>query len=82
MTVLAIACKGKEFLYNVRSAHEVSKASADWICNVLNQNRYKLKEGEVWHKFTDICFYDTAWSYAKGQVFKKYKNQVKSYTRW
>jgi hypothetical protein len=43
MTVLAKAVKGKEFLYDARSAHEVSKASADVICETLNESKFLLK---------------------------------------
>lgn len=81
MIVLAKAVKGQEFLYNVSSAHEVSKASADFICKVLNETKYNLKDGEVWHKFSNIGPYCPAWDWATTQTFKKYKNTIRRYER-
>lgn len=77
MVVLAKAIKGKEFLYDASSSHEVSKASADVICKALNDAKYQLKENEVWHKFTDFCQYSTGWEYATTQKFSRYKNRIR-----
>ena len=77
MIVLAIAVKGQEFLYRSDSAHEVSKASADVICKALNDANYLLKDGEVWHKFTDIGPYNNAWAFAQTQKFTRYKNRIR-----
>lgn len=81
MVVLAKAIKGKEFLYDARSSHEVSKASADVICKVLNDIMYQLKENEVWHKFTDFCQYSAGWEYATFQKFSRYKNRIRETRR-
>lgn len=70
MIILAKAVSGKEFMYDPRSAHQVSKRSADQICNVLNHEnvRYKLNAGEIWHIY-EIDQYDTAYNYASTQRF-------------
>lgn len=77
MIVLAKAVKGKEFLYTASSCHEVSKASADMICDALNKANYNLKEGEVWYKYTNFCRYSSGWEYATGQKFTKYKGKIR-----
>lgn len=79
MTILAKAIEGKEFLYNPRSAHEVSKAGADYIVQVLNEYRYQLKDGEVWHVY-EIDEYDQiAYVCACGQKFTRRKGIVKEF---
>ena len=49
--IIAKSVPGREFLYSPRSAHHVSKASANKILTVLNRTRYDLKDGEIWHVF-------------------------------
>lgn len=68
MTILAKAVDGKEFLYNVRSAHFVSERNADKICKMLNELKYLLNDGEVWWKY-EVDQYDTAYVYAEEQKF-------------
>ena len=77
MVVLAKAVLGQEFLYNASSSHEVSKASADIICKALNEARWQLKDGEVWHKFTNFCQYSDGWTFALGQKFTRYKGRIR-----
>ena len=81
MIVLAKAEKGAEFLYIASSCHEVSKASADVICKALNDAKYDLKDGQVWHKFTDFCQYSGGWTYALGQKFTRYKGRIREIRR-
>ena len=81
MTVLAKAVKGKEFLYDAKSAHEVSKASADVICDTLNATKFLLKEGEVWHKF-DFGPYSEGWAFAMVQKFTRYKTSIRETRKW
>lgn len=76
--VLAKSIKGQEFLYSARSAHKVSKASANSICKALNDAGYELKEGEVWHVH-QVDKYDNAWVYAHGQEFRVRKGNIQ---RW
>lgn len=77
MIVLVKAIKGKEFLYDGTSAHEVSKAAADIICKALNDAKYKLKDNEVWYKYTDFCKYSSGWEYAVQQQFTRYKGSIR-----
>ena len=77
MIVLAKAILGKEFFYDASSCHEVSKASADLICKALNDAKYDLKDGQVWHKFTNFSKYSGGWTYALGQKFTRYKGRVR-----
>lgn len=77
MIVLAKAVLGKEFLYKASSSHEVSKASADIICKALNDAKWQLEDGEVWHKFTDFCQYSDGWAFALGQKFTRYKGRIR-----
>lgn len=80
MTIVAKAVKGREFLYNPRSAHEVSKAGAEYIARALNEHNYHLKEGEVWHVFTISEHDHIAYVYANGQSFKRRKGTISEYS--
>ena len=68
MIVLAKAVLGHEFCYNAHSAHAVSKRSASKIRDVLNENKYLLKENEIWHIY-DVDQYDNAYDFAATQKF-------------
>lgn len=70
MLIIAKAVKGKEFLYNARTAHQVSKASAQKICEIVNQFKYLLgsNNNEVWHVY-EVNEYDKAFYYAQYQKF-------------
>lgn len=79
MIVVAIACKGQEFLYNASTAHKVNEKKADKIVELLNAAGYQLRDGEIWHKF-NVSSYDNAGVYAECQRFtlgKKLK-EIKS----
>ena len=76
MKVVAKSAKGHEFMYNGKSAHKVSEASAKYICDILNEYKYKLNEGEVWY-IHDIDKYDMAYEYALFQSFTVRKGVVK-----
>lgn len=45
---IAKSVKGHEYLYSKNMVILVPDASAHKICNVLNDNNYKLKDGEIW----------------------------------
>ena len=74
--VIAKTYAGKEYLYNYRTAHKVSAASAEKILAVLNEYKFRLKDGEMWHIY-DVCQYDSAYDYAQYQKFTIRKGIVK-----
>ena len=78
MIVLAKSVRGAEFMYNPKSAHRVSKASADKIAAALNNAGYQLQDGEIWYRH-DIDQYTTAYDYASYQMFKVYKGAIRRY---
>lgn len=78
MMVVAISAKGHEFLYSAKTAHKVSKASAEKICKALNEAKYHLKDGDIWHVH-EIDKYDNAWIYAHEQEFRVWKGNIQ---RW
>lgn len=41
---------GKEFMHSRSHAYFVDK-DADKICKMLNETKYKLKDGERWHVY-------------------------------
>ena len=51
MKIVAKTYEGQEFLYSRKSAHRVSERSAQLICDVLNENRWTLKDGQKWHVY-------------------------------
>lgn len=81
MLVIAKGIKGAEFMYNPKTAHKASKASAKKIIDVLNRARYQLKDGEIWHIYNvgDPC-YDNGAAYATEQKFTIYKGVVREKT--
>ena len=48
---VALAIPGREFWYSSNSAHAVPAASAEYICKILNQYKFKGADGvnRVWH---------------------------------
>lgn len=77
MFILAISKKGAEFAYNARTAHKVSKASAEKIKTVLNKLRYKLtRDDQVWFVH-EVDQYDQAYDFAEYQRFTIYKGMIK-----
>ena len=75
MKIVAKSTKGQEFLYSVRSAHEVPKTSAEIICNALNDAHYDLAENEVWH-IHDVDRFDRAYEYAVTQRFERRNGKI------
>lgn len=69
MKVIAKSVQGHEFMYNAASARKVSERSAKTILNVLNEKRYLLKDGEIWH-IHDVDSYDNAYHYAQSRAFR------------
>lgn len=48
---IAIAPKGQEYIYRRLTRLAVPKSSAYKIADILTKNKYKLREGEVWHAY-------------------------------
>lgn len=48
---IAIAPKGKEYMYKARTRLEVSEKNVNEILDIMNTAGYHLKEGEVWHSY-------------------------------
>lgn len=67
-TIVALTRPGQEYLYNTKSAHEVSAAAADRICKALNDNKIGLLTGHVWRVYM-IDKYMPAWAYAEEQKY-------------
>lgn len=68
MKIIAKSVKGQEFMYIANTAHKVSEASAQYICKILNDYNFRLKENEVWF-IHDVDRYDLAYDYAQFQRF-------------
>lgn len=77
MYILALTQKGAEFIYNLSTAHQVSKNSAEKIKDTLNQLKYKIKsDSQVWHIY-EVDRYDAAYDYATLQRFTIRNNTIK-----
>lgn len=74
--VIAKSYIGKEYIFSEKTAHKVSKNSAEKILKVLNSVRWNLKDGEVWHIY-DVYEYDNAYEIAQTQKFSIRKGIVK-----
>lgn len=79
MTIVAKTRPGSEYMYSGKSAHRVSKASAEYIRDILNQYKYLLNPGETWHIY-EIDGYDAASDYVQEQYCRVYKGRVKAYS--
>ena len=75
MKILAITTPGKEFIYSVMTAHKVSARNGHKIMNAINEARYKLKDGEVWHMY-DVNEYDRAYDVGQFQNFTIRKGKL------
>ncbi len=75
MLVIAKSKAGHEFIYNAASARKVSARSAETILKVLNDMRWRLKDGEIWH-IHEVDEYDNAFYYAQRQAFTIRKGVV------
>ena len=75
MKIVAKTQLGKEFLYSRDSAHKVSERSAQHICDALNEKRWGLKEGQVWHVY-DIATWEVEYCGAYHQSFVRRKGAL------
>lgn len=73
--IIAKTIVGKEFVYSRKSAHAVSAAGAAEICKTLNENKYKLGEGEKWHVY-EIGPWEMEYCGAAYQSFTRRKGYV------
>lgn len=70
MYIIAKTIKGREFMYNPKTARRVSARSAKTILEVVNRYAFLLdtERGEIWHIY-EIDQYDTAFCFAQSQAF-------------
>jgi len=70
MLVLAQSVKGKEFIYKPETARKVSKASANYIMDIVNQYHFMLEENSnyTWC-LHEVDEYDSAYYYAQFRSF-------------
>ena len=72
MKMIAKTIEGQEFCYDANTAHKVSERSAEIICAALNEQRWKLKDGQVWHVY-DCGWYEAEYTAAAYQSFERRK---------
>ena len=53
---IAIAPKGKEFLYRRTSMTAVPNGRAQEIADALNEQKYLIRDGEVWHVYENSSY--------------------------
>ena len=70
MLVLALSKVGAEYSYLPKTARQVSKASAQKICDVANEYKFLFNcyAGYHWH-IHEVDRYDIAYDYAQYQKF-------------
>lgn len=74
MKLIAKAPKGAEFLHSRKEAYFASNASADKICEIMNNVKFRLaSENEVWHVYD----YDFTQEYYASGKLRIYKGNVK-----
>lgn len=83
MTIVAKSKKGHEFLYNPKTAHKVSKASAKDICKALNDYKFEIydDDDEVWF-IHEVDQYDNAFQYAEWQAFTRRNGAIRRVTQY
>lgn len=81
MKILALTIRGREFMYNPKTAHKVSSNSAETICQIVNRYKFMYNDnpGCTWHIY-EVDKYDTAYTYAQYQDFTIRKGVVKART--
>lgn len=75
MTILAKTTKGQEFIYDMRTAHRVNSAKANKVCEILNNIKWHLSEGQEWHRY-EVDKYDNAFLWAETQQFRAGKTGI------
>ena len=68
MKIVAKTIDGKEFIYSAHSAHRAPAKRIKEVLEILNENRYKLKDGEKWWIY-EVDQYDDAFYYSENQRF-------------
>ena len=53
---VAIAIKGKEFIYKRSSMIAVPNGKAEDVVNILNKRKYLIKDGEIWHVYDNDSY--------------------------
>lgn len=67
MLVLAKSLKGRDFYYSPRSAHRVSKRSANIIADILNE-KVNVVDNFEW-VVHEVGYLSEAYAWAEGQSF-------------
>jgi len=68
MKIVAKTIEGEEFFYSAHSAHRAPAKRIKEVLEILNENRYHLKEGEKWWIY-EVDKYDDAFYYSESQRF-------------
>lgn len=68
---VAIAVKGKEFLYKSSSMIAVPNSRANDVKDTLNSNKYLIKDGEIWHVYENDWYTNKMITKEITQVRKK-----------
>ena len=55
---IAKAVQGQEFLFSRSSMIGVPASSALKIATALNNSKYELKEGQIWHVYDNDFYYN------------------------
>lgn len=76
MVIVAVSDAGQEYCYRISTAHKVNRKKAKAVCEVLNEVRYMVKDGETWYAHEIGC-YDQAWDVARNQAFTFGKTGLK-----
>lgn len=56
---VAKTTKGQEFLLDLDSLIAVPESSRQRICDALNNAKYRLKEGQIWHIYENDWYYNS-----------------------
>lgn len=71
--VIAKTMEGNEYLYSKLASYKVAEKSAKAICKVLNDCKWQLKDGEIWHIY-DVGEWELDFMNARFQRLTKKKN--------
>lgn len=56
MMVIAKTVKGKEYFHSTREMYEAPKRSAEKICEIMNSEKWNLKDNETWHIYNETLY--------------------------
>lgn len=67
--LIAKTVEGKEFMHSKNPAYFATKTSAQKIVDILNKNKYQLKDNEKWHVY-DFDYMQTFYTFHKIYLYK------------